>query len=215
MIVKMPSDTVDSEVYIKAPRGHTGIQMDPWISATWSRRWNSHYPPNKMTKAKFNKFRRSYWFPRPNRKQQPLPYGLKAGHPSANSTVKKSPRKRPREMSPTGSLIDPVNSSSDEETKTPAESHPADLSPQSPHDHEKASQPPEYVPKSPVDYPPDDHSDFSEVNGNADQETPRNQMPSVLKDTKQLDGITQMTVPTDVNADKDHFKDIDRQAELK
>ena len=29
--LKLPRDTVDSEVYIKTPKGHTGIQMDPWI----------------------------------------------------------------------------------------------------------------------------------------------------------------------------------------
>ena len=37
----------------------------------------------------------------------------------------------------------------------------------------------------------------------------------VLKDSRQPDGETQMIVPGNVNADKDHFKDIDRQAELK
>ena len=49
--------------------------------------------------------RSSYWSPRSNRKQQPLPYGLISSHPSAkqhnfnkvkyhnNSTMKKSPRK--------------------------------------------------------------------------------------------------------------------------
>ena len=80
-------------------------------------------------------------------------------------------------MSPTGSLIDPIIvSSSDEETKTPAESHPTDLSPQSPHDHNKVFQPPEYVPKSPVYYPPGDYSDFNEVKNISDLETPRNQM---------------------------------------
>ena len=31
--------------------------------------------------------RTSLWSPRPNRKQQPLPYGLKAGHPSPHMTV--------------------------------------------------------------------------------------------------------------------------------
>ena len=35
MTVKMPSDKVDSEVYIKTPRGHSGIQMDPWMSSIW------------------------------------------------------------------------------------------------------------------------------------------------------------------------------------
>ena len=33
MTVRMPLDTVDSEVYIKTPRGHLGIQMDPWMSS--------------------------------------------------------------------------------------------------------------------------------------------------------------------------------------
>ena len=38
MTVKMPHDTVDMEVYIKTPRGHSGIQMDQWISATWRKK---------------------------------------------------------------------------------------------------------------------------------------------------------------------------------
>ena len=37
----------------------------------------------------------------------------------------------------------------------------------------------------------------------------------VLKDIGQPDGEAQVIVPGDVNADKDHFKDIDKQAELK
>ena len=37
----------------------------------------------------------------------------------------------------------------------------------------------------------------------------------VLKDTRQPDGESQMIVPGNVNADKEQFKDIDRQAELK
>ena len=37
MTIRMPMDTVDSEVYIKTPRGHSGIQMDPWMSSTWMR----------------------------------------------------------------------------------------------------------------------------------------------------------------------------------
>ena len=39
MTVRMPLDTVDSEVYIKTPRGHSGIQMDPWMSSTWRKNW--------------------------------------------------------------------------------------------------------------------------------------------------------------------------------
>ena len=57
MTVKMPSDTVDSEVYIKTPRGHSGIQMDPWMSSTWRRKWSTHHTPNKVTKDKLTKFR--------------------------------------------------------------------------------------------------------------------------------------------------------------
>ena len=37
----------------------------------------------------------------------------------------------------------------------------------------------------------------------------------VLKDTRQPHGEILMIVPGNVNADKDHSKDIDRQAELK
>ena len=45
MTVKMPHDTVDTEVYIKTPRGHSGIQMDPWISATVRKIWSSQHTP--------------------------------------------------------------------------------------------------------------------------------------------------------------------------
>ena len=37
MTVRMPHDTVDSEVYIKTPRGHSSIQMDPWMASTQKR----------------------------------------------------------------------------------------------------------------------------------------------------------------------------------
>ena len=69
MTVRMPSDTVDSEVYIKSPRGHSdsevyiksprghsGIQMDPWMSSTWRKKWSTHHTPNKVTKDKLDKF---------------------------------------------------------------------------------------------------------------------------------------------------------------
>ena len=117
--------------------------------------------------------RSSNWSPRPNRKQQPLSYGLIASHPSAkqhnfnkvkyqnNSTMKKSPRKRVREMSPTGFLMDLVLvSSSEYETETPDGQHLINLSPQSPHDHEKAPQLIEQVTRSPTYHPPDKHSDI-------------------------------------------------------
>ena len=52
MTVRMPSDTVDTEVYIEIPRGHLGIQMDPWMSSTWRKKWSTHHSPNKVTKDK-------------------------------------------------------------------------------------------------------------------------------------------------------------------
>ena len=33
MTIVMPNDVVDTEVYMKTPRGHTGIQVDPWCPA--------------------------------------------------------------------------------------------------------------------------------------------------------------------------------------
>ena len=205
--------------------------MDPWTSSTWRKKWSNYHTPNKVTKDKLNRFnqerthrcislhktagrqkqfRNSYWSPRPNRKQNPLPYGLSAGHPSAkqhqlnkvrhrsSSGMEKSPRKRIREMSPTGSLADPVLvSSSDEETETPDEDHPVTLSPQSPPDHERGHQPLEYVPKSPVYPPPDDSSENAEFSSIPDLETPREQMSPVQGKPKEPDHATHMKAPAD------------------
>ena len=239
MTVRMPSDTVDSEVYIKTPRGHSGIQMDPWMSSTWRRKWSTNHSPNKVTKDKLEKFNKekthrcislhrtagrqkmfkiSYWSPRPNRRQN-----FHADHPSvkqcqlnkvryrSSSKMEKSPRKRFREMSPARSWSDPVIiASSDEETETEDEFQLDALSPQSPPDHERGHQPLEYVPKSPVYPPPDDSSDSSVP----DLETPREQMSPVQEKLKEPDHTTHMTVPADANADLDHFKDTDRQDTL-
>ena len=41
MTVRISHDTVDLEVYIKTPRGHSGMQMDPWMSSTWKRNWTT------------------------------------------------------------------------------------------------------------------------------------------------------------------------------
>ena len=57
MTVRMPHDTVDSEVYIKTPRGHSRIQMDPWMASTWKRNWTTQYTPNKVTKDKLARYR--------------------------------------------------------------------------------------------------------------------------------------------------------------
>ena len=99
MTVRMPSDTVDSEVYIKNSRGHSGIQMDPWMSSTCKKKWSPHHTPNKVTEDKLDKFNKerihrcislhrtagrqklfkiSCWSPRPNRRQN-----FHANHPSA------------------------------------------------------------------------------------------------------------------------------------
>ena len=45
MTIVMPNDVVDTEVYVKTPTGHTGIQMDPWMSCTWRITWSSTHPP--------------------------------------------------------------------------------------------------------------------------------------------------------------------------
>ena len=169
------------------------------MSSTWRKKWSPHHTPNKVTKDKLDKFNKekthrhislhrtagrqklfkvSYWSPRPNRTQN-----FDASHPSvklcqlnksryrSSSKMEKSPRKRFREMSPAGSLSDPVIiASSDEETDTAHEFQLDALSPQSPPDHERGQQPLEYVPKSPV-YPPPD--DSSEDIGVSDLEAPR------------------------------------------
>ena len=56
MTVQMPQDTVDSEVYVKTPRGHSAVTMDPWTSSTWRKPWNKYHTPNKVTKDKLNRF---------------------------------------------------------------------------------------------------------------------------------------------------------------
>ena len=86
--IKMPKDTVNSELYTKTLRGHSGILMDPWSSSTWRKAWRSTHTPNKVTKGKLDRYarqkthrdislhktlsryrqqtRRACWSPRPN-----------------------------------------------------------------------------------------------------------------------------------------------------
>ena len=63
MTVRMPLDAVDSGVYIKTPRGHSGILMDPWASSTWRKTWSNYHTPNKITKDKLNRLNqeRTHW----------------------------------------------------------------------------------------------------------------------------------------------------------
>ena len=91
MTIVMPNDVMDTEVYVKTPREHTGIQMDPWMSCTWRRTWSSTYPPNTQTKEKMRKYKlqkagrrislfrtagrskqmkNRYWSPRPEARHQ-------------------------------------------------------------------------------------------------------------------------------------------------
>ena len=147
MTVRMPHDTVDSEFYIKTPRGHSGIQMDPWMSSTWKRNWTTQYTPNKVTKNKLTKFRKEKtqkhislhrtagrqqlknhrcWSPRPNMRQN-----LPANDPSVRQCqlnkvryrsgprMEKPLKRTFKEMSPAGSWSDPVIvASSRDETDT-------------------------------------------------------------------------------------------------
>ena len=171
MTVRMPHDTVDSEAYIKTPRGHSAIQMDPRMSSTWKRNWTSQYTPHKVTKDKLTRYRKEKtqkhislhrtagrhrmkdtrcWSPRPNRR-----HNLPANHPSVrqcklnkvryrNGSSMEKPRKKRtfREMSPAGSWSDPVIvASSGEETDTDDEFQLDSLSPQSPPDHERGPWP--------------------------------------------------------------------------
>ena len=100
MTVQMPQDTVDSEVYVKTPRGHLAVNMDPWTSSTWRKPWNKHHTPNKVTKDKMTRFtqqkthrgislnktagrqswnKRSNWSPRPTKDHNPRAFGLISG----------------------------------------------------------------------------------------------------------------------------------------
>ena len=100
MTVQMPQDTVDSEVYIKTPTGHSTVNIDLWTSSTWRKPWNKYHTPNKVTKDKLTRFtqqkthrgislnrtagrqgwsRRSNWSPRPNKDLNPRAFCLISG----------------------------------------------------------------------------------------------------------------------------------------
>ena len=100
MTVWMPQDTVNSEVYVKTPRGYSAVNMDPWTSSTWRKPWNKHHTPNKVTKDKLSRStqqkthrgislnrttgrqgwsRRNNWSPRANKDLNPRVFGLISG----------------------------------------------------------------------------------------------------------------------------------------
>ena len=125
MTVQMPQDTVDSEVYVKTPRGHSAVTMDPWTSSTWRKPWNKYHTPNKVTKDKLNRFAqqkthrgislnrtagrqghngRSGWSPRPTKKYNPRALGLISGpclsHFSRQVQLNKIRKEEDEECSP-------------------------------------------------------------------------------------------------------------------
>ena len=243
MTVRMPHDTVDSEIYIKTPRGHSSIQMDPWMVSTWKRNWTTQYTPNRVTNDKLTRYKQEksqrhislhktagrhqmkssrHWSPRPSSR-----HNLPANQPSVrqchlnkvryrNSSSMERPHKKRtlEEMSPAGSWSDPVIvASSGEQTESADEFQLDSLSPQSPPNHERGSQPTEYVPKSPVYPPPSDHSSGEE--SMPELESYSGQMTPGTEETQKIDHVNHMQVPADVNADKDHFKDGDRQDTLR
>ena len=245
MTVRMPLNAVNSEVYIKTPRGNSGILIDPWTSSNLEKEMEQlPHPPTKSqrtssvgstrkgpTGARLMVDRSSLEIaagPSPNRKQNPHTFGLNVDHPSARqhqlnkvryrntSRMEKSCRKRTREMSPTRSFADPVVvDSSDEETETADEDHKDDLPPQSPPDHEKGHQPLKYVPRFPV-YPPlDDSSENAEFSSIPYLEIPREQMSHVQGKPKEPDHGTHMMAPVGACTDVDHFEDTDRQDTLR
>ena len=242
MTVQMPQDTVNSEVYVKTPRGHSAVNLDPWTSSTWRKPWNKHHTPNKVTKDKLSRFtqqkthrgislnktagrqgwsRRSTWSPRPNKGHNPRAFGLISGPcMSPSSRQQKLNKVRKEEASP--------NPRKRIREATPFNSYDAPVlinsddkeeqertSLTSPPDHEKGHPAVyEYQPKSPVYPPPSEGSDEEDFSSIPDLSTP----PEGMSPTPDLLNDTgyeaQDTVPADVNADQDSFQDRDRQKTL-
>ena len=55
MTIVMPESVIDTELYVKTPREHIGIQMDPWMSCSWKRTWSSSHPPQYPDQGKDEK----------------------------------------------------------------------------------------------------------------------------------------------------------------
>ena len=242
MTVQMPQDTVNSEVYVKAPRGHSAVNMDPLTSSTWRKPWNKHHTPNKVTKDKLSRFtqqkthrginfnrtagrqgwsRRSNWSPRSNKNPNPRAFGLISGPcTSPSSRQQKLNELRKEEASP--------NPRKRAREATPFNPHDATLvissdeeeeqdkiSPFSPPDHEKGHPAVyEYQPKSPV-YPlPSDSSNEEDFSSIPDLVTPAEEMSPAPDHLSDSGYETQGTTPADVNADQDSFQDKDKQETL-
>ena len=240
MTVWMPQDAVDSEVYVKTPRGHSAVNMDPWTSSTWRKPWNKHHTPNKVTKDKLTMFtqqkthrgislnktagrqswnKRSNWSPRPTKDHNPRAFGLISGPCHTHSSRQDQLDQVRKEASDTK----PRKRARE---ATPFGTHDAPLvissdeegqdttPPSSPPNHERGHTTTyEYQPKSPVYPPPSDNSDGEEFSSIPDLVSPAEGMsvPDHLDDSGYE---TQTTVPADVKANLDHFDDKDRQKNL-
>ena len=242
MAVRMPQDTVNSEVYVKTLRGHSAVNMDPWTSCTWRKPWNKHHTPNKVTKDKLSRFtqqkthrgislirnagrqggsKRSNWSLRPNKDHNPRAIGLISGPcTSPSSRQQKLNKVRKEEASP--------NPRKRAREATPFNPHDAPLvissdeeeeqdktSPTSAPDHEKGHPAVyEYQPKSPVYPPPSDSSDEEDLSSIPDLVTPAEEMSPAPDHLNDSGYETQGTVPAYVNANQDSFQDKDKQETL-
>ena len=242
MTVRMPQDTVDSEVYVKTPRGHSAVNLDPWTSSTWRKPWNKHHTPNKVTKDKLSRFtqqktyrgislnktagrqdwsRRSTWFPRPNKGHNPRASGLISGPcTSPSSRQQKLNKVRKEEASPNPRKrireATPVNSyDAPVVINSDDEEEQERISPTSPPDHEKGHPAVyEYQPKSPVYPPPSEGSDEEDFSSIPDLATPPGEMSPTPNLPNDAGYETQDMAPADVSADQDSFQDKDRQKTL-
>ena len=243
MTVWMPQDTVDSEVYVKTPRGHSAVTMDPWTSSTWSKPWNKHHTPNRVTKDKLNRFvqwkthkgislnktarrqgqnRRSSWSPKPTRKYNPRALGLISGpcpsHSSRQVQLNNIRKEEDEECSP--------NPRKRAREGTPFTIHEAPLvvssdeeeyqdktSPISPPDHEKGHSTVHEYEPKSLVYPPPSDSS-DEEDSMPDLETPEEGMSPVPDHSNDSGYETQGSAPADVNANQDSFQDKDRQRTL-
>ena len=229
-------------MYVKTPRGHSAVIMDPWTSSTWRKPWNKHHTPNKVTKDKLTRFtqqkthrgislnktagrqswnKKNNWSPRPTKDHNSRAFGLISGPcPSHSSRQEQLNHVREEASSP--------NPRKRAREATPFSTHDAPLvvssdeeegqdstSPTSPPDHEKGhSTTYEYQPKSPVYPPPSDSSDGEEFSSIPDLVPPAEGMSPVPDYMNDSGYETQTTAPADINTNQDSFQDKDRQKNL-
>ena len=242
MTVWMPKDTVNSEVYIKTPRGHSAVNMDPWTSSTWRKPWDKYHTPNKVTRDRLSRFtqqkthkgislnktagrqgwsKRSNWSPRPNKNDNPRASGLIAGpctSPSPRQQKLNKVRKEEASPSPRKRAREtiPFDLHDTFVVITSDEEDEQDkTSFTSPPDHEKGHPAVyEYQPKSPAYPPPSDSSDEEDSSSMPDLVTLTEERYPVPDQSNDSGYETQCTAPADVNADQDSFQDKNRQETL-